>query len=212
MKTQGTQMLAALAVLLMTGGVHAQSEPALDAATAFNRRLSERPEASQRQLAAESSAILLFRADANSDGRIARDEFVTEERADTDERFELRDRDGDGVLRRDEVGPDSDRPDYSRPGLDVNIALFRRCMQAATGAPPEQEDRFAEADLDGDGVLSLLEFSTYLEERAYAQFARLDDNQDGTLTYVELTNSFEQRHFRRRLMQACRDLASDTTL
>jgi len=212
METQGKKLLVALALLMATADVAAQAFPAVSAGAAFNRRVSEGPAVSRRQYAAESSAILLFRADLNQDARIERNEFVAAEREGAEESFELRDIDGDGVLRRDEIGPDSDRPERGRAGLDINIRLYRYCIQQATGKPPVHEDRFDQADLNGDGVLTQLEFSTWLEERAHVQFARLDANQDGTLTYEELIDGFEQGHNNRRLALACRELASDTSL
>lgn len=211
MKTQGKQVLVALAVLLAAGDVAAQGVPVISAGAAFGRRISEGTEAGWRQYAAESAAILLFRADANQDGLIDVGEFVGAETAGAEERFEIRDIDGDGFLSRDEIGTDDELPEGRRHALEVNIALYRYCMQAAMGEPPIHEDRFAEADLNDDGVLSLLEFSTYLEERAYVQFMRLDGNQDGVLTYAELIDGFEKQHRNRRLARACRELASDTT-
>lgn len=211
METQGKKLLVALVLLMAAIDATAQVVPTVSAGAAFSRRMSEGVEVSRRQFAAESAAILLFRADLNQDARIDRDEFLDAEREGDEERFELRDIDGDGVLRRDEIGPDADRPEHGRPGLDINIRLYRYCMQQATGESPVHEDRFALADLNGDGVLTQLEFSTWLEERAHVQFARLDANQDGMLTYEELTDSFEKRHHNRRLALACRELASDTS-
>jgi hypothetical protein len=209
MEMQFKKTLVVLALVLTTAEAAAQAASSANAGAAFNRRISDTQEVSQRQRAADSATILLYRADTNRDERIGRDEFVATERADAEERFALRDIDGDGMLRRDEIGPDRDRPERERPGLDVNIVLYRLCMAMASGEPPVYEDRFAEADLNGDGVLSLFEFSSWLEERAHDQFARLDKNQDGVLTPDELTDSFERRDYHRRLARACRELASD---
>lgn len=209
METRFKNYLVLLALLLCSAEASAQVASASNANAAFNRRVHDSPEVSQRQRAADSATILLHRVDKDRDERIGRDEFVAAERATADEGFALRDVDGDGLLRRDEIGPERTHPERERPGLDVNIVLYRMCMEAAAGQPPERDDRFAEADLNGDGVLSQFEYSSWLEERAHVQFARLDANQDGVLTPDELTDGFEEREHHRRLALACRELASD---
>ena len=140
---------------------------------------------------------LLRRADTDDDGLISEAEFVADHVGDVEERFMHRDTNGDGTLDRDEAG------ERERPGMDINIEELRACIASYGEDPDDDRNRFDIADTDGDGLLTLLEFSTYLQERAYVLFARLDANVDGYISPDELQADMDERDNHRRIVKAC---------
>lgn len=140
---------------------------------------------------------LIERADTDDDGAVSRDEFVDHQTARTESNFDHRDRNRDGSLDREEAG------ERERPGLDIDIAELRECIASYGEDPNEEIDRFDVADTDGDGLLSLVEFATYLQERAYILFDRIDTNDDGYLSEEEVQADHDRRENYRRIVKAC---------
>ncbi|MEX0964394.1 MAG: EF-hand domain-containing protein [Pseudohongiellaceae bacterium] len=200
------KLISGFALTLVAAQVMAQDSGSVSASDAIASRINGDQQMELR-LAQESAAILVLRSDSDSDGIISQSEFVAAETDSISERFGIRDVDLDGRLSAEETGRDGER--HRRPGLDVNIKLYRLCMAEVYGQTPEHDDRFRLADTDGDGFLSQLEFSTYLQERAFVQFMRLDLNDDGLLTHGELVGRMQERRHYDRLVRACRELASD---
>ena len=164
------------------------------------RGMSVRNEhAASRPVSAPLSALrsLIERADSDKDGFVSQTEFVDRQTANTDSNFDHRDRNRDGNLDRDEAG------ERERPGLDIDIEELRECI-ASYGEDPDQEiDRFDVADLNGDGLLSFVEFATYLQERAHALFDRIDTNDDGYISEAEVQADHDRRENYRRIVKAC---------
>lgn len=153
-----------------------------------DRPLGERP---------EGQRSLINRADADGDGNVSEAEFVDLQTANTESRFAHRDRNADGSLDRDEAG------ERERPGLDIDIEALRACIASYGEDPDDDMDRFTAADLDGDGLLSLVEFSTYLQQRAYVLFDRIDTNDDGYISPEEVQADHDERENHRRIVKAC---------
>jgi len=140
---------------------------------------------------------LIERADTDNDGFVSQTEFVEIQTANTDSNFNHRDRNGDGNLDRDEAG------ERERPGLDINLEELRECI-ASYGENPEPEiDRFDVADVNGDGLLSFVEFATYLQERAHVLFDRIDADNDGYISEAEVQADHDHRENYRRIVKAC---------
>lgn len=154
---------------------------------------------------APTAESFLERLDLDGDGFVSEGEFVDSRTANTDRQFERRDRDGDGFISEGEGG----RSQEDRPGLDIDIEAFRQCIIDAGGDPDLSEDRFDQADLNGDGQLSLFEFSSWQEERAFAQFARTDTDMDGFITFEEMQASMEDSANLRRIIRDCKEAATD---
>lgn len=147
---------------------------------------------------------LIERLDQDGDGLISEFEYVDNKTANMEDRFDQRDGNGDGVITEDELGGDRDRP-----GLDIDIAELRACIADSGGEVREEIDRFDIADLDDDGQLSFLEFSTFMQDRAFAEFARLDADMNGFVSADELTADADARREQRDIVRSCREELSD---
>lgn len=136
--------------------------------------------------------------DSNGDKLISLEEFTAKGTANYARQFARTDRDADGFVSEDES-----RPRRHGPAQDIDVTALRECVAEKGGQDEVEEDRFAAADKDGDGVLSQEEFFMQLEQRAFDQFARLDTDADGQLTATELATSMQGRHEQRRIVREC---------
>ena len=133
----------------------------------------------------------------DGDGRITRAEFLdptgaAAQPADPGARiFGLLDRNGDGVITRDEMDAARqaafERLDANRDGVLDEDEFAARNPDPESIAPPELESRrkrdprFVQLDRNGDGRISLDE---YLAD-GHDRFQRADRNRDGKLTRAE---------------------------
>ena len=134
-----------------------------------------------------ASVAIFDRLDANHDGVLTRDEVqhaVQERRRERAEsRWKELDKDGNGVISRDEWprGPEVfDRLDADHDGTltreELHTGARNRMRERAT-------QRWNHLDKDGNGVISREEWPRQPEA-----FDRLDTNHDGTLTADELAS------------------------
>lgn len=115
----------------------------------------------------DMSGRMLERIDKNGDGLISRDEVAGMPRM--AERFDQLDGNGDGVLDKSELGKVRDR---------VRGELRERA-----------EDRFEDTDANGDGAIDLAEAQAAAQRRATDMFERLDADGDGRLTREEMNRA-----------------------
>ncbi|MCV2881391.1 EF-hand domain-containing protein [Actibacterium sp. XHP0104] len=147
----------------------------------------------------QMGAMMMQRFDADNDGKITREEFLTP----MQDRFAASDSDGDGVLSAEELasarpmgmqggdmecergermgrGYDDDDDDYGRKHM-------KHMRDHARMTPEDRADRaqrmIAMMDADGDGALSAEELSA--GPNAERAFSRLDADGDGNVTLEE---------------------------
>lgn len=105
-------------------------------------------------------------------------------------RFELLDRNGDGVVSKDEY--DSDIA-FDLLDSDNNNRISATELQNILGpqgdGEPSAADRIRTADINNDGELTDEEFRNSVDMR----FQRLDGNQDGNLQLDEMKSGFGRR-------------------
>lgn len=99
-------------------------------------------------------ARLIKAADADQNGEVTLDEFLTKFPNASEDRFNVLDRDDDGVLSKDDI------PWHERA----------RILK-----------RLKEADTNGDGSVTLEEFQAQFPNVDEAAFNRLDRNDDGVI-------------------------------
>ncbi|MDX1571693.1 MAG: EF-hand domain-containing protein [Xanthomonadales bacterium] len=154
-----------------------------------------------------SSAGIVERLDVNGDGVIDFDEFVEAKLVRAENRFNRRDRDGDGLLTAADF---EDRPE---PPDDIDRAELRVCVAEALGIdppePPEPGARFANADLDGNGAIDIGEALLAAEERAAERFSVLDENGDGVLDEDEIQAGLQRAANLRQIRRECREAQQD---
>ena len=159
------------------------------------------------------------KADADGDGAVSREEFAALERvarlpeAQRDEIFKRLDKNGDGVIRADEIG--SARTMHEKPRrfpslekLDLNgddrVSLEEFLAGPLAKRMPEARRRvlFARLDRDGDGFLTAADQRRDWKNGGQRDvrkriFERLDRNDDDVLDYGE----FSQAPWHRQLDQ-----------
>jgi len=168
------------------------------------------------ELATERQANI----DSNHDGKISLEEFLAPRLARLDEMLARLDTNGDGLLSEAEVhaaaatAPNQPLPPKQRtPPVPpaVDRAAVIACMKSSNPDfdPPEVPDpqaiadRFAKADTNGDGKLSLAELSAAVTARATAQFKRLDQDGDGFITAADRKANQAERAALAQSLRAC---------
>jgi Ca2+-binding EF-hand superfamily protein len=153
---------------------------------------------SQDEVQAVHQAVFTT-ADVNADGFLTIDELETAHLQQREEhladRFAELDQNGDGSISADEFATNGRNPQCQPAGhfteMDSNgdslvtLEEMRAGMQARDAAMADrhqqmQQQKFARLDNDGDGLVSLVEFSTNLP-----MFDHLDTNEDGIITAEE---------------------------
>ncbi|MEM6649782.1 MAG: hypothetical protein AAF603_05985 [Pseudomonadota bacterium] len=108
------------------------------------------------------------RGDLNGDGKVSRDEMLTSANA----RFTDTDINQDGYLTKEEIKAAGEENRKKRIGRRGD----------------RQENRFAEADMNDDGQLSLQETT----DQAIKRFEKLDSDNNGQLTEEEMRSARKQ--------------------
>lgn len=134
---------------------------------------------------------LFTRKDADEDG------FLTFEEATTTRRGEVRDL---SDIADDIVQCVSDLKDETG---DDNIVV----PSADSFLSPE--DKFANADSNGDGVLDLDEVLASATTKANDGFSNMDTDGDGFVTFEEYSSAAESRSATRRAIKSCIDELTD---
>ena len=143
---------------------------------------------------------MIRQLDTNGDALISLDEFAANATENYARQFERADRDDNGVLSEEEMH----REGRGRgPADEIDTAALRECIADNGGLPSLEEDRFASADTNNDGVLSQEEFFMHLEQRAYDQFGRMDVDGNGQLSKEELAANMEDRRTQRSIVREC---------
>ena len=125
--------------------------------------------------------------DTDGDGNISLEEFTTPQSERIAYAFDRLDSDGDGLLSREELeSRRRDRPPGQRQGQGHGPQ--DRPDRPDQPDRPERPERpaFQFPDMDGDGSVSLEEFTTKQKERAAQRFEHLDRDGDGLLSKEEM--------------------------
>ena len=129
-------------------------------------------------------------ADSNHDGKITVREFAEHAARFGAGRAIRLTHAGDGPLaagpRR---GPSRPCPTPTAPATEPRLRDPRRDLKYFAALPAGVPSWFVERDTDGDGQLSLAEFSPKLLKSEIDEFNRHDFNQDGIVTAKELLGS-----------------------
>lgn len=144
--------------------------------------------------------------DADGDGVVTQEEFIAAKAVRTERRFERLDSNSDGQITPDDLSDLPQPPDVDRDAL-------RACVEESLGielpAPPVDGSRFDNADLNGDGAVTLDEALTGSETAAIERFERLDTNVDGLLQTDELRKAKRRAGKLRQTRRQCRDEQED---
>ena len=133
-------------------------------------------------------AFGLLEADANSDGQLTRAEFNAAQQA----RFSELDADRSGGVTEAELEAHMRaRMDERRARIEQRLAQRGEEAPDKRGGPnPERmrarlQEGFSKQDANGDGAMSLAEFSA----RGEGMFARLDQDKNGVVTLAEIKSA-----------------------
>ncbi len=154
--------------------------------------------------------------DTDADGRVSENEFIDERLQRVVAQFERRDTNDDGLISADEQAAPRglrDRPGLrprrersQPPALDrdaVTACILETIPDFEPRFDGEPEDRFDNADTDGDGMLGLQEVSTAVQAGASARFARIDGDGDGYVTADEAAAHAGAQRNLRQVANAC---------
>lgn len=190
--------LALLAfVLLAAAAVSAQESPEAEAAERPGRPSRSPPAKIERYAEA-----LLRRYDANADGALTSAEWsAMRGRPEPIDR----DRDGQIVVREliDHVrrysrqrslrllpaAPAAKAADAPADAVSAPAQVWRRFFVPRGEGSPEVQEWFDDNDVDGDGQVTMSEFSPTITEVEAARFAEIDANGDGVIVPVEYRQS-----------------------
>lgn len=146
-----------------------------------------------------------LRMDENGDGVISEAEFIAAAVARVEHRFERKDADGDGLLSEEEASAARQRGRFSF--VEIDPEAMNACMEAALGSEleprPTPQERFAEADADGDGYVTIDEATVVATARAVERFALVDADGDGVLSDGEQAAGREAAREMRRARMGC---------
>ncbi len=134
--------------------------------------------------------MALQRFDSNRDGRLQRDEWGRMR-----DNPQAADRNGDGIITRDELAQyladrgrerwgDVSRSSDSSAGSDSDRKSYR-FLTAAERLPKGLPEWFTTNDANGDGQISMAEFATNWNDAKVEEFLRYDLNGDGIITAAE---------------------------
>ncbi len=139
----------------------------------------------------EAHMAKLRAADTNEDRQISAEEFATAFPEAPADRFQHMDRNGDGVLSRDDRPDDGARPEGRGPrggrgeGPDAAPGYRDRAPGEGRPGPGFHRNLMDDADANGDGQLSYEELRTEKPGFPKEVFQHLDRNQDGVLSADE---------------------------
>lgn len=160
------------------------------------------------------------RHDTDGDGGLSLAEIQAFRPDMTEERFKLLDKNGDGILTRDEHRP----PRHHLKKLDTNADGSLDLAELQAGRPGMTAEKFAQLDLNNDGLLSpdehpmrkargqrfaaldtdgsggvsLEEMQAGKNKRVAEQFARMDTDGNGEISLEEHQARADKRHHHRR--------------
>jgi Ca2+-binding EF-hand superfamily protein len=154
-------------ILMMTGGqAGAGSQPS-------------RPEGRAGTQAGGYVAPLFAAIDTNGDGKLSSDEIAA-----ASESLKKLDKDGDGIVTREEVGGAA-MPAGGRPGQPTTGRTAQTRANPQAGGRPDPAAMIARNDKDGDGKISKDEAPEWMKQG----FDRFDTNGDGKVDADELKAS-----------------------
>jgi Ca2+-binding EF-hand superfamily protein len=141
----------------------------------------------------DSARSLIRQFDENKDGKLQREEWMKKKGL-----FQGADKDGDGVITLDELTgrvnqySAQDRGGGEKGARDSNDSRSRFGSNLAYRFPTPTErlpeglpDWFARKDADGDGQISMAEFSSFWTVAKAHEFSQYDLNNDGIITPAE---------------------------
>ena len=162
------------------------------------------------------------RADANSDGKISKEEFTAASQKESEERFSKADANSDGFVDDKEIsdiaarmreahkggdrkdgfrrGPD-DRPDGDRPKgrPDGDRPKGRPDGDRPKGGPdgrrpgmPNVDEMFGRMDKNSDGSVDREEYSEFAKQEVEQRFGRMDGDNDGKVSKEELKTGIDR--------------------
>jgi len=142
--------------------------------------------------------------DADESGTISFDEFLAPKLAKAEEKFAALDANEDELLTLEEI-MDSHTP----PEDGVDRDALRQCVADALGVelpePPTAEERFSQADSNGDGFIDWSEYLAAKTENAQTKFNQIDSSADGELNVGEVTSAVAARKDVRMARRQCRE-------
>jgi predicted RNase H-like HicB family nuclease len=152
---------------------------------------------------------LFSRIDTDSDGQLSLDEVTSARLLRSAHRFERLDGDGDGQVSLEEyLAATANRQDIF---TEYGEALFA-CVEEALGEElpdPDSiktpEERFAELDVNADGLVNQQELDQVLTVRVAEKFTETDLDGDGYLSEEEFQAGAEARINLRKAVRNCID-------
>lgn len=154
------------------------------------------------------------RLDTNDDGVLSLDELTVPALAKAEKKLARKDADEDGFLTYEEVIAGRQEP-VDLTEFAEEIAQCVADLKAETGneniadldpadyVSPQQ--KFDNADTNGDALLDLAELQAVATEKAATKFANLDTDENGEISLEEFTAGRTSRSATRRAIKACKD-------
>jgi Ca2+-binding EF-hand superfamily protein len=121
-----------------------------------------------------AASFPMQRADANGDGKVSWAEVRETAPKLSQDRFNKMDRNGDGLLSREDVPKAENRAGGNMPQGEQLVAILRR------------------ADADGDEKVTKQELQAEAPRLARAGFTRLDTNKDGVISEADFAQTEKQ--------------------
>ena len=150
------------------------------------------------------ATAILGRMDFDGNGEVTVDDFVSRSLGHVDRHFARLDKDDDGLISVDEF---SSRRSHRVPDESIDQDALKLCVEESTGLSLKERlepaELFGEIDADGDGSLTIDEFTAHKTAHATERFSELDADEDGVISEAEITAHMAERKTLHEARKSC---------